>query len=308
VASVLYFRGRRPQVVLPEGQEGIWPLRLLRRPYAVFEIQLGSHTLTFEMKLPAADTVSFFPARISVRWQVRDPMLVAKEQVSDVAKLLAPQWEERLKDVSRQFPITQPDLVEAAVRKELGEAALGAPYGMDVTVVVDITPDEVTIANAKQLQQAQHTQALERLEQRLRLIKNENERQVVRAWAQHFQEAMKQGDTAVMAEMMARHRDDIPQIRAMLREEQHAARKDSLELISTLIEGNLLEPHQLGDQAQAVVEILREGTQRAITTAVLHTTPQPDGAPQAGELPGPRREVFWNAQAQDTHVDGDKPA
>ncbi|ONK10694.1 hypothetical protein STBA_14170 [Streptomyces sp. MP131-18] len=296
VASVLFFRGRQPRVVLPEGQEGVWPLRLLRRPYAVFEIQLGTHTLSFHMRLPAADSVSFFPVRVGVAWRVADPLRVAREQVSDVAKLLAPLWEERLKDISRRFPITQAEQVDTAVRQELSGSDLGTRYGIELEVFVDITPDELTIKHAGEVLRAQHGQAMERLEQQLQLMKNEHERTVVREWATHFQQAMSQGDTAVMAELMARHRDDIPGIRSMLKNEQLTARRDGMELLSRLIEGGMLESWQLGDQAQAVVDFVRQGTQRMIDTAARRTTPDPGVA--GGELPEARREVFWQTQQE----------
>ncbi|MDB1088687.1 hypothetical protein PJ985_14030 [Streptomyces sp. ACA25] len=289
---MLYYRGRKPHVVLPEGQEGIWLRRLLRWPYSALEIQLGSHTLSFSMRLPAADSVSFFPARIKVTWRVRDPLLVAGQQVSDVAALLASQWEEQLKEVSRRFSIAESDYVDAAARQALREADLGARYGIELEVYVDIIPDELTIGHAKQRIEAQHSQALERLHQQLRLMENANEREIVKEWAEHFQGALGQGDTAVMAELMARNRNDIPAIRNMLADEQRTARQDGMELMTRLIDGGLLERWELGDQAKVVVDFLQQGTQRAIGSATGDVERQRTGEV---ERPEPVRPLFWES-------------
>ncbi|MEO3765274.1 hypothetical protein [Streptomyces sp. B8F3] len=290
VVTVLYYRGRPTRTVHPEGGVRFLLRWWFPRPYTAFELQLGWHTVSFTAELPAEENGRTFPAEVDVRWQVSDPQLVARSQVTDVAALLVPELEQRLRDVSRGYSINSAEEVRDAVRAELRTQPLGSHFGLDLDVFVTISVDRLIQDHGKSMGQVLHQTDLERLKHGLRGLRDDNKRELIRKWAADFQEAVASGDHALMAQMMARNPKDLAEIRQMFRKEQRKERQDGMELMSRLIEGGLLERWELGDQAMVVVEFLRSGT-RHVTSDSL---PQLTGG---GTGTGPT--LFWQAAAGD---------
>ncbi|MER5300699.1 hypothetical protein ABT039_14715 [Streptomyces lasiicapitis] len=283
VAAVLYYRSRPPRAVGPEGEEGFL-LRWLARPYTAFELQLGWHTVSFKVELPAAENGRSFPTDVRVRWQVSDPCLVARSQVTDVAALLVPELEQRLRDVSRGYSINRAEEVRDAVHEALKDQRLGSRFGLELDLFVTISWDKLIQDRGTSLGQVLHQTDLERLNHELRRLKDDNQRQLISHWAADFQHAIERGNHAVMAQMMARNPKDLGEIREMFRKEQREERQDGMELMSRLIEGGLLERWELGDQAMVVVEFLRSSARHVLSESSEAPT---GGAAQSGRTP------FW---------------
>ncbi|AZM46947.1 hypothetical protein DMB38_15035 [Streptomyces sp. WAC 06738] len=290
VATVLYYRGRPTQTVHPDGGVRFLLRWWFPRPYTAFELQLGWHTVSFKAELPAAESGRTFPAEVDVRWQVSNPQLVARSQVTDVAALLVPELEQRLRDVSRGYSINSAEEVRDAVRAELRTQPLGSQFGLDLDVFVTISADRLIQDHGKSRGRVLHQTDLERLKHRLRHLRDGNKRKLIREWANDFQEAVERGDHVLMAQMMARNPKDVAEIRKMFRKEQRKEFQDGMELMSRLIDGGLLERWELGDQAMVVVEFLRSGT-RHVTSDSL---PQLTGG---GTGTGPS--LYWQAPAGD---------
>ncbi|MFI8929104.1 hypothetical protein ACIG3E_15685 [Streptomyces sp. NPDC053474] len=288
VAVVLYYRRRPPRAVGPEGEERFL-LRWFARPYTAFELQLGWHTVAFKVELPAAEHGRSFPAEVRVRWRVGDPCLVARSQVTDVAALLVPELEQRLRDVSRGYSINRAEEVRDAVHEALAGQHLGGQFGLETDVFVTISWDKLIQDHGRSLGRVLHQTDLERLNQELRQLRDDNKRELIRRWAADFQHAIERGDHAVMAQMMARNPQDLAEIRQLFRKEQREERQDGMELMSRLIEGGLLERWELGDQAMVVVEFLRSSARHVLT----------DHAADGG---GSRRTPFWK-RPDDTRGD-----
>ncbi|WP_406385080.1 hypothetical protein [Streptomyces sp. NBC_01618] len=263
VVAVLYYRNRPPRAVGPEGEEGFL-LRWLTRPYTAFELQLGWHTVSFKAQLPAAEAGRSFPAEVRVRWQVDDPCLVARSQVSDVATLLLPELEQRLRDVSRTFSIRHAERVRDAVHEALSGQRLGGRFGLELDVFVTISSDQLI---------QDHGESLGR---------DESKRELIEGWARDFQRALEADDDAMMARMIAGNPKDQQAIRQMFRKEQRDERQDVMEVMSRLIDGGLLERWELGEQAMVVVEFLRQNARRVASDPM----PLTQGAQS-------RRSVFW---------------
>lgn len=290
VASVLYHRYRRSRVVTAEQLENFVLTWFTPAPYTVVDVQLGWHVTEFTMQLPSSDSALFFPARVKVRWQVRDPYKAAQHQVADVGRLMEPELEDRLREVSRKYAVHQVKSANEAVKAELGGAELGRQFGLELELFVDINPDELTVRHTEEVVEARQLTVLERLDHDLKQLKDSGERERLTQWAGHFQQALERGDTEVMAQMMARDPEQLPKIHTMLRREQREARKDSMELIGKLIDGNMLETWQLGDQAQAVVRFLRDGAGRAVEAAGDTTNRVLDAGTSGGSG---RSRPFW---------------
>ncbi|MGW0767177.1 hypothetical protein [Streptomyces sp. NPDC002676] len=276
VVAVLYYRNRPPRAVGPEGEEGFL-LRWLTRPYTAFELQLGWHTVSFKAQLPAAEAGRSFPAEVRVRWQVADPCLVARSQVSDVAALLLPELEQRLRDVSRTFSIRHAEKVRDAVHEALSGQRLGGRFGLELDAFVTISSDKLI---------QDHGESLGR---------DESKRELIDRWSRDFQRALEAGDDAMMARMIAADPKDQQAIRQMFRKEQREERQDVMEVMSRLIDGGLLERWELGEQAMVVVEFLRQNARR-VASGPLPLT----------ESTQPRRTVFWEEDGGSGSGSGDQ--
>ncbi|MDH2387884.1 hypothetical protein QCN29_03590 [Streptomyces sp. HNM0663] len=108
VASALFHRYSRPRLVTADAVENFFRKWFTPAPYTVIDVQLGWHVTAFEMELPSADPALFFPARVKVRWRVVDPFKVAKSQITDVAQLMVPEMEDRLRSVSGPSECARP--------------------------------------------------------------------------------------------------------------------------------------------------------------------------------------------------------
>jgi hypothetical protein len=297
VVTVLYYRSRPMRTVHPEGGVGFLLRWWFPRPYTAFELQLGWHTVSFKAELPAKENGRTFPAEVDVRWQVSDPQLVARSQVTDVAALLVPELGQRLRDVSRRHSINRAEEVRDAVRAELRTQPPGGQFGLDLDVFVTIGADRLIQDHGKSVGRVLHQTDVERLKQGLRNLRDDNKRELIGKWADDFQQAVERGDDAMMAQMMARNPKDLADIRQMFRKERREERQDGMELMSRLIDGGLLERWELGDQAMVVVEFLRSGTRQVASDALPQLTA--DGT-------GPRRSLYWEtAGGGDADADAD---
>ncbi|MFI5999697.1 hypothetical protein ACIA98_04665 [Streptomyces sp. NPDC051366] len=283
--AVLYYRNRPPRAVGPEGDESFL-LRWLNRPYTAFELQLGWHTVSFRAQLPASERGRSFPADVAVRWRVADPCTVARSQVTDVGELLVPELEQRLRDVSRAYSINHAEEVRDAVNEALAGHDLGVRFGLELDVFVTIQADRLIREHGAQVGEVLNQTAVEQFRQRLREIRDDNERLLIERWAESFQRAMEKGDDAVMAQMMARNPQDVQEIRKLFRSERREERQDGMELMTRLIDGGLLERWELGEQAMVVVEFLRSGARRVASEPLPELT---DGRRR-------RRALFWERE------------
>ncbi|MBT2546063.1 hypothetical protein J7E99_36715 [Streptomyces sp. ISL-44] len=269
--AVLYYRNRPPRAVGPEGDESFL-VRWFTRPYTAFELQLGWHTVSFQAQLPASERGRSFPADVAVRWRVADPCGVARSQVTDVGALLVPELEQRLRDVSRTYSINHAEEVRDAVNEALTGHELGVRFGMELDVFVTIQADRLSREHGVRVGEVLNQTAVEQFRQRLREIRDDNERLLIQRWAESFQHAMEKGDDAVMAQMMARNPQDVQEIRKLFRSEQREERQDGMELMTRLIDGGLLERWELGEQAMVVVEFLRSGARRVASEPLPELT------------------------------------
>ncbi|WP_406513285.1 hypothetical protein OG851_34575 [Streptomyces sp. NBC_00161] len=294
--AVLYYRNRPPQAVGPEGDESFL-LRWFHRPYTAFELQLGWHTVSFRAQLPASERGRSFPADVAVRWRVADPCAVARSQVTDVGELLVPELEQQLRDVSRAYSINHAEEVRDAVNAALAGHDLGVRFGLELDVFVTIQADRLIREHGAQVGEVLNQTAVEQFRQRLREIRDDNERLLIERWAESFQRAMEKGDDAVMAQMMARNPQDVQEIRKLFRREQREERQDGMELMTRLIDGGLLERWELGEQAMVVVEFLRSGARRVASEPLPELT---DGRRR-------KRALFWEREP-DQRSDGPSAA
>ncbi|UED85542.1 hypothetical protein [Streptomyces profundus] len=251
VIAVLRYRNGGRTVLWPDRRED-YDKPLLRGPFTAFEVALGRHVTEFGISLPAAGDAEFFEAEARVHWEVEDPSLVVDRQVWDAAELLRDDLLERLRDVSRQYALTEAERVDRAVRAELvsGRFALGEDLGLRTKVHVFIDLSE-RVADRER----EHTD----LEHELRVSgrREEWESRRVAARAEEFEQMLRRGNIGQIAGFMAREPGRELEIRNLIRQEWREEQQVSIELFSRMLDSGHLERHDIGEHMYEVIQYLR---------------------------------------------------
>ncbi|WP_062210320.1 hypothetical protein [Streptomyces sp. NBRC 109706] len=279
------------------GHTVLWPDRRedydkpwLRGPFTAFEVALGRHVTEFDISLPAAGDAEFFEAQARVHWEVDDPRLVVDRQVWDAAELLRDDLLERLRDVSRQFTLTQAERVDRAVRAELtsGRFALGTDLGLRTKVHVFIDLSERVVGRERE-----HTDLEHELTVTGRREAWESERIALRA--KEFEDMLRRGNIGQIAGFMAREPGRELEIRNLIRQEWREEQQVSIELFSRMLDSGHLERHDIGEHMYEVIQYLRARSDGVVgntmdqVLAARHLNPQLPPADGSSRRPPP----FW---------------
>jgi hypothetical protein len=258
----------------------IWPDRaehhrrpLVGHPYAVVEIALGRQRSSFRMRLPAAGGAAFFQCEVDVRWEVFDPHLAAKARVSDVAHLLEPELHERLREVSRRFPITEAASAHDAMKDRIASGVwepFGADMGLDTQVFVRIDLDQRAIDQLNEIGNERHGAQLADARHRRVSVEERLEAERVANRAGYFRVLVDAGDHAQAAYMMAKEPEAAKQILHDLRDERRADRRETLEFFAHLVDRGMIDRWQLGEHAEAVMDFMQQASDRMLDTRPPH--------------------------------------
>ncbi|MGW0545220.1 hypothetical protein ACWD0D_33720 [Streptomyces griseoincarnatus] len=264
VASVLHYHNG--------GYSVVWPHRetrrnkpLLGRPYAVTEVLLGVHLSSFRMTVPAARGGDFFNVEVDVQWQVVDPYAVVQARLVDVAQVLAPEVQDRLRAVSIRFPLDQAKDAWQAMRKTVQDE-LARHLGLKTRTFV-----RVDLSRAQLHRQARRYQAL-----------------------------FEKGDTEQLAIMMARSPSDTASLLALIHDRERAANKERTELLRLLIEGGLLSRGDINEQARSVLSFLADNEHRTDDTSPRLALPARVSAPPVLLEPQQEADIIEPAEPDGT--------
>ncbi|MFI0976494.1 hypothetical protein ACH4SP_05645 [Streptomyces sp. NPDC021093] len=283
IAAVMRYNNGGHSVVWPDRREDVnkpW----IGSPYTIFEVLLGMHVTSFDLRLPANGDAAFFDATARVRWEVEDPLTVVRQNVWDVGELLHDELLAGLRSVSRRFRLTDSHRADDAVRAEVeaGHIDLGRDLGLTtrVHVFIDLSEEVKTRVQARHdIVLDMDTDAAEDERERLRALRK---REAVRVQAAELQRFLRQGDAAEIAYQMATNPEKQWEIREAIRRERREGQADFIGLFHKLLDTGNLERHDIGDHMYEVLQYLREnsdGVLGGVTDSIL---------PQGGGRPGGR--------------------
>ncbi|GAA3884752.1 hypothetical protein [Streptomyces sedi] len=284
----------------PNGGHSVWwPDRredhdkpLFRGPYTVFEVAMGRHVRQFDIALPAAGDSESFAARARVHWEVRDPYLVVERLVWDIAELLGDELRFHLRGISRRFRLTEAERVDQAVRDELlsGRFAFGAELGLHTTVHVFID-----LSRRAAGQQREHSDLRHELE--ITEAREDWQSQRVAKRARAFEEMLRRGNIAQIAEFMARNPGQELEIRNLIRQEWRDEQQVSIELFSRMLDSGHLERHDIGEHMYEVIRYLRNRADGVVGSTMDQVLPRRGDRRELGERERePGRRPFWEEE------------
>ena len=126
-----------------------------------------------------------------------------------------------------------------------------------------------------------------------------------------YSEIIAAGDIDRFAMQLAEHPGDIAAIDAIIRDEAHANRRDTVDFVARMVDSGVVERWEISDQAREALHWLREATSRVIHDQRRQEQIEPDHRKQRrgrGEIIEVHAEVPEEAQQDDdAHGDGTAP-
>ena len=278
-------------VVYQRGEhEVLWPhdrhrVLLHRRPTTLYEVDLGLHQTMIPADLPSRDAACSFHASISVQWRVLDPSAIVRHRVSDIAETLSPHLLHRMRGITRNFEITQSALAEdeintrlagqnidvtdparfqQAMREATERDYLGAEYGLWTRIIAQLTPDDAAIEHHTKMTQLRWAIEEEKAEQELRLLQETHQQRITADRIAIYREIVAAGDIDRFALQLANNPGDIAAIDTIIREEQLASRRDTIDFVAHMVDSGVIERWEVNDQAREALQWLRDATARVI--------------------------------------------
>ncbi|MPY47003.1 hypothetical protein FNH04_46065, partial [Streptomyces phyllanthi] len=129
-----------------------------KRYTAVYEVDMGVHPSTDELRLPSDNDAFEFTAEAELSWQVLDPARFVASGHRNVPALILGELQQAARPVTRRFSIAD----SATAERELLEAVtvlgpLGATAGLQVTWTLRLRRDQENIDHQKRLQAIDHS-------------------------------------------------------------------------------------------------------------------------------------------------------
>lgn len=284
VAAVVVYQRGEHQLIWPHERTHVL---LHRRPATVYEVDLGIQHAEVKADLPSQGHSGSFHAIISIHWRVLDPSAIVRHQVLSIEEALAADLlhrarriainfgidqitaaEEEINDQLRgvEIDITTPAGMQQAMEKATKLGCLGATYGLWTSVTIThMALDKASSEHNAKMMKLKWALEEEEAEQRLRMIKNKNEQEIMADRIAVYRDIIAVGDVERFALRLARHPDEISAVTEIIREDQLTSRHDTIDFIKHMVDSGVVERWEVSDQVREALEWLKDATARVVT-------------------------------------------
>jgi hypothetical protein len=284
----------------------IWPhdrqrVRISLRPTTLYDVDIALQQTKLQADLPSHDHGCSFHAAGTIQWRVLDPSAVIQHRVADVAETPRPHLVTRLRRTTRDFEITDsasaedainsqmgaldadvssPDAISRTMQEALKLELLGAEYGLWTRAVVQLAPDKAAIEHHAKMTKLNWAIAEEKAQQQLRLLQDMNQQAIIDGRIAVYRAIIARGDTDRFALQLANNPGDVAAIHQIIREEQQANRRDTVDFVARMVDSGVIERHEVGDQAAEALQWLKESTARVLREHDTQGELEPPAAPR----------------------------
>jgi hypothetical protein len=255
-------------------------------PKALFEVDTAVHTMAFELQLPAAEEAFSFTAKIVVQWRIGDPRTAVESKLSDPESVIRPGLEQRLRDISRGYPIERSADAERDIRTRFAAGPITLAQGITlvacaISVSLDagaqshvasrthairkrerLQSDHDTMQLNTQLaiQQASTKQQLEQQQamfaQQLAQQEAQHKLLIERMNMEFYSQALNEGNLNLIALRLSTNRDDVNDVINLFMRQRELDYEGARGMLNSLLENRLVNKRDVADimaRATAVV-------------------------------------------------------
>jgi hypothetical protein len=237
-----------PPGLQPTTGELLW-----KRVRRVYEINTGTHLSRIEVDLPSRGDQFMFRAVVDLRWRAVDPSQVVASGLTDVRRVLSPVLLDRLRSVTRRFDILDAHNAETAANEVLDDKGLGTDHGLALQAFVRLSMDDASLEQA-----------------------------AVQRRAEHFRNIIAAGDFHQSALQLAMKPEGVDSVMTALMSERDSSREAVFDFVTKLLESDALERWQVEDQVKAVLQWLKESSNKVLSGADEARSVSFDGNRQEG--------------------------
>ena len=176
--------------------------------------------------------------------------------------------------------ISSPEAINRTMQEALKLELLGSEYGLWTRVVVQLSPDEAAIDHHAKMTKLNWAIAEEKAQQQLRLLQDMNQQAIMDGRIAVYRAIIARGDTDRFALQLANNPDDVAAIHEIIRQEQQANRRDTIDFVGRMVDSGVIERHEVGDQATEALQWLKESTARVLRERTRQSELEPTAAPQ----------------------------
>ncbi|MFE2288456.1 hypothetical protein ACFXDJ_30360 [Streptomyces sp. NPDC059443] len=291
---------------------------------AVYEVDMGVHPLTAELRLPSDNDAYEFEAVLDIAWQVVDPALFVSSQHRDVPRLLLGELERAARPVARGFAIADSAAAESELLSALPPSgSLGRVAGISAAWSISLRRDQDNIEHQRRMQAIAHASregtyaeqvAMEydaQLDQRVRAqdtlaagralaygvqqhelaiqtSRQQAELQRVDAEKIEFYAwHLQQGGVHQWALHLAQHPEDSQLVIRTMREDQLQKIRDEMDLVARVLGGTDARSHEMEEPKRLALSYLKDMLNQRLPGVPQDPRQQPGLPPGDTPLPGP---------------------
>ncbi|RAG86103.1 hypothetical protein DN069_08280 [Streptacidiphilus pinicola] len=311
VASVIFYKNGGYTIATVRGKQNV-NKPLFGAPTSVCLIARGQHQVSFQLDLPSLGDRATFRAEADVNWEVQDFHLAAEKRVVDVARMLAPSLQARLRAITRRHNLDSAQIADEAIQQELAGghwADFGAELGLRTEVFVRIDLGQaaaqyqaqlVAVEKGSHVQQAIDAAGVARVEANM-----DAARSLIAA-----------GEAGQYAHMLASDPSRAAEILGALQSQAREQRQGALDYLSKLISEGVVQRHQIEDQVQLLIDYSRSVAGNAFPNGLPNAAPTALPAPPVPLLPPTPPPVVipqdapadWTLRPAEEHEEDQSPA
>ncbi|QEU92449.1 hypothetical protein [Streptomyces kanamyceticus] len=279
-----------------------------QRYTAVYEVDMGLHTVHLDLELPSDDDAFTFAASIDMSWQVGDPTRYVTSGERNVPSRLRGELEQLARPITRGHSIEESPAAESAVRRAVDSVPGGfaSAIGLRVGCAVRLRLDEAAITHRRQLRDIRYAGELldpqhalrmraQHQDHELELLRDQQLREIQTQKIDFYQYHLQRGGTAALALHLSQHPEDTQLVAEHVLSDQRQLIQVQSDLAGQLLNGDELEDYQKEQPRRLAMQVANDILNQRLpgagkeppAPAAPPTSPPVSPAPEGGYLEQP---------------------
>ncbi|MEU6989980.1 PE-PGRS family protein [Streptomyces sp. NPDC046465] len=265
-----------------------------QRYTAVYEVDMGLHTVHLDLELPSDDDAFTFSASVDLSWQVADPTRYVTSGERNVPHRLHGELEHLARPLTRGHSIEESPAAESSVQRAVDSVPGGfaSAIGLRVGCAVRLRLDEAAIAHRRQLRNIRYAGELLDPEHALRmraqhhdheveLLRTQQAREIQTQKIEFYQYHLQRGGVAALSLHLSQHPEDTQLVADHVLNDQRQMVQVQTDLAKQLLNSDELEDYQKEQPRRLAMQVAND----ILNQRLPGVAPDPAPAPPAPPAP-----------------------